>query len=93
MLSFSGGCALETEVEIPEFLKPERTETGDILITDRQYFDYEDDYYDYTYSLSLDDLFYVNHDTDKPMLLVPTKDEFCALKVYSEKWVSRAMTI
>lgn len=91
--SFSGGCALKTEIEIPEFLKPQRTESGDILITDRQYIAEDDDYYDYVYSLSLNNLFYVNHETDKPMLMIPTKDELCALKVYSEEWISRAMTL
>lgn len=87
--SFDGGCALKMEVERPDYLKPEWTEYGDILINDKGS----------TYLILLDKLLRVHNKSYTPVILLPNTDMmtrgngYLALKVYSEEWVSCAFSI
>lgn len=87
--SLDGGEALKMEVEIPDYLKPEWTEGGDLLINDKGD----------TYSIMFYNLLRVHSKSYTPVILLPNTDMmtkgngYLALKVYSEEWVGCGFSI
>lgn len=77
--SYDGGCAIETEVEIPDYLEPYFTILDEICIIDKG------EVYNINHVLCVID--------SKPALLLPISDKTIRLKILSEKWVDRAMCL